>query len=187
MPLLFPRTYLPGRRPAALRLRIGLTHISSGLRLPIKCVAVAVVHVISRIQPDQARPTSRSRRSGSRSLRRTLLLRSRSRRNRCTRGRRCSHRRRRLRSWSRQASPQSFAVEATGAPAAGIAAYHVCTPLCPRHAPLFAAAVEYVPSFQIPFAPAGAPAGACAITLAAPIANPPTTVQSTFVIAATSK
>ena len=48
-----------------------------------------------------------------------------------------------------QASP-SFAI------------YQVCTPLCPRQAPSFDAAVEYVPSLQIPFVPAGAPAGACA-------------------------
>jgi hypothetical protein len=43
------------------------------------------------------------------------------------------------------------------------AAYQVCTPLWPLQAPDLLGAVEYVPSLQIPVAPAGAPAGACAI------------------------
>jgi hypothetical protein len=83
----------------------------------------------------------------------------------------------------------AFEVAATGAPFdaadAGAAAYHVCTPLCPRHAPLFEAAVEYVPSLQIPFEPAGAPAGACAIAPAAPIARTPIIINIRFVIATT--
>jgi hypothetical protein len=69
--------------------------------------------------------------------------------------------------------------------AATEAAYHVCTPLCPRQAPLFAAAVEYDPSLQIPVAPAGAPAGTCAIPLAA-TNNPaiiPAIINIFFVIA----
>jgi hypothetical protein len=41
------------------------------------------------------------------------------------------------------------------------AAYQVCTPLWPLQAPDLLGAVEYVPSLQIPVAPAGAPAGAC--------------------------
>jgi hypothetical protein len=75
-------------------------------------------------------------------------------------------------------------VSAVGAGISGTkAAYQVCTPLCPRQAPLFAAAVEYVPSRQIPFAPAGAPAGACAQTLAAPKTHTPAIIQIVFVIA----
>jgi hypothetical protein len=45
------------------------------------------------------------------------------------------------------------------------AAYHVCTPLWPLQAPDLLGAVEYVPSLQIPVAPAGAPAGACAMQI----------------------
>ena len=41
------------------------------------------------------------------------------------------------------------------AAAEGVAAYQVCTPLCPRHAPLLDLAVEYVPSLHCPVAPAG--------------------------------
>jgi tellurite resistance protein TerC len=64
---------------------------------------------------------------------------------------------------------------------AGAAAYHVCTPLCPPHAPLLLAAIEYVPSLQIPVAPAGAPAGACAIAEPAP-SSTPASIHCVFVI-----
>lgn len=43
-----------------------------------------------------------------------------------------------------------------------VLAYHSFTPLWPLHAPLFDAAVVYVPSPQTPVDPAGALAGACA-------------------------
>jgi len=77
-----------------------------------------------------------------------------------------------------------FAAAAVGAgAAAGAAAYHVCTPLCPRHAPALLAAVEYVPSLQIPFAPAGAPAGACAIALPAHTASAPASIKLIVFIA----
>ncbi len=72
------------------------------------------------------------------------------------------------------------AAAGAGIDAAG-AAYHVCTPLCPRHAPLFDSAVEYDPSLQIPVAPAGA----CAKTLAAPNTHTPAIIQIVFVIAGT--
>jgi hypothetical protein len=79
----------------------------------------------------------------------------------------------------------TFAAEvAPGAAAA--ATYHVCTPLCPRHAPDFEAAIEYDPSPQIPFAPAGAPPAACANALAAPIKNTPAIINI-FVMQRSSK
>ena len=62
----------------------------------------------------------------------------------------------------------------------GAVEYHVCTPLCPLHAPLLLAAIEYVPSLQIPFAPDGAPAGACAPATPHIIATRP--IHTSFLI-----
>ncbi len=76
----------------------------------------------------------------------------------------------------------AFASGAGAGIAVAEAAYHVCTPLCPRHAPLFEAVVAYVPSLQIPFAPAGAPAGACANAVDAAITHSPANVQTVWVI-----
>jgi hypothetical protein len=59
-------TSLPMIRPPALGLSIGLRHISPGLGRPIVFPAIAVVHIATRIQPNQPRTTTRrhSLRSG---------------------------------------------------------------------------------------------------------------------------
>ena len=132
-------------------------HILAGLRLAVERIGRAVVYLALRIDPDKARTTARCLRHVCRRGARRLGSRT------------CPVEqapRPELRSQERLAGRIGAVATGVGAVAEtgadfcgmagaafveappGVAAYHACTPLCPRQAPSLLAAVEYVPSLH---------------------------------------